>query len=184
MTYSTTADIKAQLGITGVSHDGIIDDFRDVAYRFIYDYTGLIWEVNSESRYFNAVEDVRNNGRDLVVDYFTAYNSAVNGDGESFIVSDGMIRAVDNRILRFTIASGRRWNWSGSDDPQDALLIDCDWGMGTPTALVIQLEIDLVIWMYRKLDASPAAQVSGALINPHELPPHIRMVLESLRPLM
>lgn len=189
-TWVTRADVKAWLSITGAGEDTLIDRCTNVAELMIEGKLGMPAVAAAGTRTYHAIDDVRNNGRDLKIDYHTALTSVTNGDGTSVNTSN-ITRLPANGAwknrLHLKESSGLRWTYSL--DPVAAISVTANFGMwasvGVVPAEIVQLGIEIAGWVYRVRDTSMGADIlaqtrGGTFLMPGKMPPELKDRLNSL----
>lgn len=185
-TYTTTADVRAWIGMDSTADDSIIDTIRENTYEWITQQIGYIYNPSSSSRYFDAVRDLwYGDIRQLDVGYVAGITSITNGDGQSISSSDYVLRW--QHVLTLKKSTGKCWTFI--DDPEDAILITGSFGLPASHRnykRVADLEKQLAAWAYRSRDFSAPAQVllstkGSLLLAPADIPPHLNKILVSLR---
>jgi len=166
MAYTTAANVKTYLKITGSGDDTLIGDLITRAQKAIESYCGRVFEAASDTtRYFDAVEDVA--GRRLWLDKdLCAITSVTNGDGDTVSSADYVTQPRnDTPYYALTLVTSSTVSWTYTDDPEDAIAIVGKWAYSTTApADIVHATIRLASYYYRQKDA----QVFGVTSNPEQ----------------
>lgn len=157
--YCSLSEVKQALGITSTDTD---DDY------FLSD---LIWTVKdeidlycgrsfvgvSETRYYNALTDVAEYGKRLMLDRdLQTITTLTNGDGEVLAAADYVLfptnRPPYNAVV--LLSSGSK-TFTYNDDPENAISLAGVWGFTAnqePPAPIRRAAIRLVVLRYKQRD--------------------------------
>lgn len=185
--YTTLALVKAALKIPSAttSDDAFLESLIDRASRMIDRYTQRFFVGETQTRYFDAIEDVET--RTLLLDEdLLSVDSITNGDGDAITAAQYVFeprnRTPYNAITLKTSVSDL---WTYYTDPENAISVTGTWGysVGTPDD-IIQAANRLVVWWYKNRD-SPFTEVGlpeagVATVNP-DMPRDIAMLLQPYR---
>lgn len=187
MSYATTADVKAYLGISGSGDDVLLADLTQAAAALIDTYTGRTFAVTSDTtRYIDAIGDhVR--GYLLYLDEdLCQITSVVNGDGTTVTTSQYTTVPRNDtpyRALRLLGSAGLSWTYS--TDWEGAIAITGRWGFSIQPPYDIQRAcLRLAAFYYRQKDAQLAdvtAIEAGVVIQTPAMPAEVEGVIKAYR---
>lgn len=187
MSYATTADIKAYLGISGTGDDVLLAELVQAASAAIDTYTNRMFAVTGDAtRYIDAVGDhVR--GATLYLDRdLCQITSVVNGDGTTVTTSQyTTIPRNDTpyRALRLLGSAGLTWTYS--TDWEGAIAITGRWGFSIqPPYDIQQAAMRLAAFYYRQKDAQLAdvtAIEAGVVIQTPAMPADVLGLIKAYR---
>ena len=189
MTYATTADIKAYLGISGTGDDVLLADLLQSAGAAIDTYTNRAFAVTGDTtRYLDAVGDhIR--GYTLYLDRdLCQITSVVNGDGTTVTTSQYTTiprNETPYRALRLLGSAGLVWTYS--DDWEGAIAVTGRWGYSIqPPYDIQQATVRLASFYYRQKDAQLAdvtAIEAGVVIQTPAMPADVLGLIRPYRKL-
>jgi hypothetical protein len=188
--YLTTSELKTWLSISGSGDDTLLGLMCDSAEAIVKQKIGVNVVAASATRYYHAVNDVRSNGADLMVDYHAALTSVTNGDGTAVSTLNidrlPMNGTYKNR-LHLKASSGLTWTYS--TDPVGAIAVVATWGLVAAAANVPadieQVTKEIAAWLYRNRDSSMASEIlavarGGTILAPGKMPPALASMLNRL----
>lgn len=180
--YSTLAAVKQSLNRTTEDDDAFLEALITRASRMIDDYCQRFFVGETQTRNFDAVQDVYE--RTLYLDEdLLSVDVIQNGDGTTITASQYVFEPR-NRAPKhgITLKSGTADLWTYFTDPENAISVTGTWGYsaGTPDAIQ-QATNRLVIWWFKQR-SSPFTEVGTtdaglATINP-SMPNDIRLLLQ------
>ena len=189
MSYSTVADVKTYLDVTGTGDDGLIASMLTAATSAIDTYTGRLFNVQSNTiRYFDSEADVQ--GLTLHLDHdLCEIDSITNGDGTT-VTSAQYVTNPRNDTPYYSIklkSSYSLW-WEDDDngDSEDAIAISGKWGYSqVPPDDIEKACLRLASFYYRQKDAQvydiTITPELGQLTIPQGIPADVRMMLNRYR---
>ena len=162
------------------------------ATAIIETYTGRVFEATSDTRYFDAVEDVT--GLTLLLDEDLAVADTdtivTNGDAAVF-TSDHYVTEPRNETpydaIKLKGSTGYAWDLDSDGDAENAISIAGVWGYSeTPPEDIKHATIKLVRLMYKQrsgeLDSvSPVVTPQGILVMPPGFPRDILLILDKYK---
>ena len=184
MAYTTTADVKTYMGISGRGDDTLIGALVTAAQSAVDAYFRRTFEASGDTtRYFDAVADV--NGRTLMLGAdLCAITSVTNGNGN--VVTNYVTEPRNTTpYYALTIKSNNAENWTYSTAPENTIVIVGKWAYSTTApASIVHLTKWLAAAMYRGKDNIPVAGENGIAaavdILAGDLPADIRIIMSSI----
>lgn len=148
MSYTTLADVKLHLGISGAEQDDLLTALIEEAEAAIDDYCRTTFAVTTDStRTFDPTCDV--DGSTLYLDrHLAAITSLVNGDGVTIAAADYVTKPANEApYYAVTLKSNGSLTWTYTDAHEQAIAVTGKWGYSTtvPPAVghVAQRLVDL-----------------------------------------
>lgn len=188
MSYVTLDIVKEHLR-TGeyANDDTILQDFIDAAQAILEQETHRRFVATSETRYYNALEDVREYGTVLRLDEdLTSLTTLTNGDGEA--ISSGDVSYYPRNDPPYFALKLKEGMFTYSSSPVDAIAVEGLWGLAEELpADCKQAIIDLAIHMYRRKDTAQdydrplVSSVDGVLFMPPEVPRSVQRFVKVRR---
>lgn len=187
MAYTTLSDVREYLGldVADTGDDTLLGNFIVQAQAFIDHYCRRSFESVTETRYYDAIEDVVDGMLILDKDLLTITTLTVNG---STIASTAYTLLPRNMSPQAAItlkpSSGKTWAYT--TDSEDAISIAGTWGYSTsaPSDIVYAI-IRLVAYFYRKKDAQvfedTAFAQAGVVTVPKGTPKDVLDILNQYR---
>jgi len=187
MAYTTTAAVKAHLGITGTGQDSVIDGLVAAAGRIIDNYTGSFFEAVTGDRTYDYQTDVT-----LWLDApLHSLTTVTNGDGEAF--ASGELRTMPLNgppfvWLEVMGSSGTVFE-PGDSGGQSAITVTGTWGHldasgNTPTDITTAATM-IAAWLYNRRQYHGVSTFGTAetrvRFNEDNLPLEIREILDGYR---
>ncbi|HFD38538.1 MAG TPA: phage gp6-like head-tail connector protein [Anaerolineae bacterium] len=155
MAYTTVADLKTYLGLSGSGDDALLATLIEAAQAMLEHEIGDVFEAAADTtRYFDAVADVE--GRTLYFDrYCASITSITNGDGNAVAAGDYVTEPRNGSpIWAVTLKSGASASWTYDDSPENAIAVTGRWAVTTTApADIVQATIRLAAYLYRQRDA-------------------------------
>ena len=186
--YASVELLKLYRGIDADDDDPVIAQVLLAAKAQVDSYCGRTFVATGTStRYFDAIDDVSEDGRTLYLDEDLAEITTItNGDDEVIASTSYVTRPVNDtpyRQIRIK-SSSDVGSWTYDDDPESAISIRGRWAYGTNApADVVQATLRLANYMYTQKDAGvfdvTAYPDAGLITIPQGIP---RDVVELLRP--
>jgi len=189
MAYTTTADVKAYLGISGGGDDDLIEVLIDAAQAYIDAETGRTFEASSNtSKYFDCAAPFVD-GRTLYFGEWEAasIDSVTNGDGDT-IDSSYYVTLPRNTTPYYGIkllgSSGLSWTYI--DDPESAIEVSAKWAYSaSPPDDIVHATKELAAYLYRQKDAqvfdTTAFPEAGVIQVPKGVPMTVRLIISRYR---
>ena len=187
MAYTTVADLKTYLGITGSGDDTLLGALAAAAQAALEREIGDVFEAAADSsRYFDAVADV--DGRRLWFDGFCcAITSVTNGDGTT-VSSDDYVTEPRNGdyFYAITLKASASVSWTYSSSPENAITVAGKWAVTeSAPADIEQATKRLAAYMYRLKDAqvfdATAIPELGQVVIPKGTPADVWAVIRYWR---
>jgi hypothetical protein len=183
MAYSTTADVKTYLGVTGSGDDTLIGTLVTAAQSAIDAYFRRTFEASDSTRYFDPTVDVRGRTLLLVAD-LCAITSVTNGNGNAVTLYVTEPRNT-TPYYALTIKSNAAENWTYSTTPENSIAVVGKWAYSaTAPASIAHLCKWMAAAMYRGKDNIPVAGENGIAaavdILAGDLPADIRIIMSSI----
>ncbi len=187
MAYTTNTAVKLYIGgIQGSGDDTLLTGLIADAEVYIEDYTNRIFEAETATRKFNAIEDV--DGRKLWLDEdLISITTLTNGDS-STISSSQYVLLPTNLSPKYAIkllgSSGVAWQFT--DDPEEAISVAGSWGYAAtvPTNIIKACKL-LAAYDYRSRQAGPDAErtiiAGGTVIAPSRIPSMVEELIAPYR---
>ena len=186
MAYTSAADVKTYLNITGSGDDTLIAALVTAAQSAIDAYFKRTFEASADTtRYFDAVQDVRNRTLMLGAD-LCAITSVTNGNGNAVTLYVTEPRnSAQAPYYAITIKSNATENWTYSSTPENSIAVVGKWAYSaTAPASITHLGKWLAAAMYRSKDNIPVAGETGIAaavgILAGDLPADIRIIMSSI----
>lgn len=184
--YTTTAEVKTYLHISGTGDDSLIGDLVTRASRMIDAYCGRWFYARTETRKYDAVGH-HITGRLLLLDAdLLTITTLKNGDGSTINAADIILRPVNMEpYFGISLRQSSGLSWTYDDDSQACIEVAGTWGYSATTPQVIaHAVVRLAAWLYRQRDSGmDSGQVEvterGVSVAPARLP---RDVAELLAP--
>lgn len=178
MAYTTTAQVKEYLNITGAGDDALIARLITAAQSAIDQYCNQPFEATADTtRYF---DDLDLNGSTLYLDYpLVSVTTITNGDGEA-VESDDYKLQPRNRPPYHRIITINDGSWYASEE--DEISITGRWAYSlTAPADIVQACIRLTSFLYRQRDTSADLDrtviTEGVTLLPGALPQDVLTLL-------
>ena len=190
MAYVAASDVVLYGDWASSDDDALLSVLITRATAIIEEHTGRCFEAASNTRYFDAVEDVH--GRTLYLDADLAViasdTTITNGDGQTVAASDYVTEPRnDGPFHAITIRNSSSASWTYTLDPENAITIDGKWGYSVAAPDDIKhATIRIVKWLYdqRKTDEDmnrPLLLEGGHMVMPGRLPHDVMQILEKYR---
>lgn len=153
--YTTLADLKTYLGISGATDDALLNACIARASAAVDTYTGrTFYAATAEARSFDAVLDVTGNTL-FVDDDLCAITSVVNGDATTITAAQYVTlprRDPPYYALQLLASTGLFWTYT--TDHENAITVTGYWAFAAqPPADVVQATVRWAGQMYRQKDA-------------------------------
>lgn len=180
--YTTVAAVKAYLGISASTEDGLLGTLITAAQSWLEKEYNRLYAVSADTtRYLDAVANV--DGRRLLLPYDLCQITTVTNLGVSVAASEYTTHprhATPWYALELKTSSTVMWDYL--TDPADAIVIVGRWGYSiTPPDFVVQACTRLTAYLYRQKDASTfdvTAQPDMGLITiPQGIPTDVRRLM-------
>ena len=184
MAYTTTAEVKTYLDISGAGDDALLSDLIDAAQTWIDKFTHRTFEAAADStRYFDVSR--RNvDGSMLWLDGdLAAITTVTNGD--SIEVASDEYTTIPRNVtpfnrLRILSNSGKVWTYT--TEWMDAISIVGKWAYSTSAPDdIAQACLELASFLYRRRDHPTFTITSietGTVVTPTGIPPSIVQTLK------
>lgn len=187
MAYTTAADVKTYLAITGVGDDALITLLIARAQAAIDTLLGRTFEASSDStRKYSPVTDVDRDTLYLDGDLCqitTVKTNADNPAGATTIPSTAYITAPRYRTPYYAIRIvDTDYSWEYYDIPENGIEITGRWAWSvTAPADIVQACTRLAAYFYRQRDAQvfdvTAQPELGQMVIPQGIPADVRALL-------
>lgn len=185
MAYIATSDVREYSGFpaTDTTDCDLISNLITRATGIIELYTDRVFEMSSDVRYYDAIEDV--DGQYLYLDRDLAEITAiVNGNGVTVATTEYVTEPRnDTPFYAIRLLDSSSDDWTYTTDSQNAISVDGKWGYSTTVPAEIQHAcVRLVMWMYKQRNTDEAADRpvvfdTGITIMPPRLPADVVEVL-------
>lgn len=179
--YTTLADLKMYLRISGTADDALLSALITRASRIIDDHCGRWFAAREETRRYDAVGR-HITGRLLLLDAdLLSVTAITNGDGTAIDPDDVLLRPY-NMPPYFGIAlkQSSGLNWTHNGDAEGAIVVTGMWGFSTtPPEPVVQATLRLAAWLYRQRDSGAEGTEALSAHLPRDvrdlLAPYVRL---------
>jgi hypothetical protein len=180
--YCTLSDVKTYIGTDKVTDDAQLSLLIERARSRIDSYCQRTFTGVTDTRYYHAVHDVRDQ-RTLILDSdLLAVTNITNGDGQVLSVSDYLLlplNAPPYYGIMLRRSSGKVWTYV--NDPEAAITVEGTWGFSnTPPEDIVHAAVRLVAWYYHQADAPFETQgmpALGVVTVPADMPADIKSLL-------
>ena len=185
MAYTTAADVKTLLGISGSGDDTLLGVLVAAAQAAVDAYCNRTFEASTNTiRYFDAIGP-HIEGAKLYLDRdLCAINSVTNGDA-AVITAYVTLPANDTPYYALKLKTTSGTTWTYSTDWESAIAISGKWAYSTSApANIVHATKLLAAFYYRQKD-SPLQDVTaieaGVVIKPLAFPDAVRGILAGYR---
>lgn len=187
MAYTTAADVKTYLDITGTADDTLLGVLVAAAQKWIETYCGRVFEAaTNTSRSFDAIRDV--DGRKLWLDCdLCSINSVTNGDGATVAAANYVTEPRNQApYYAITLKTSSTVSWTYITDPENAITVSGKWAYSTTAPDdIVQVCKRLAAYLYTLKDAQvydvTAMPESGVITVPKGMPVDVRQMLAGYR---
>ena len=186
MAYIATSDVREYSGFpaSDTADCDLISNLITRATGIIELYTDRVFEAASDTRYYDAIEDV--DGQYLYLDKDLAVITTITNGNGVVITSDNYVTEPrnDTPIFAIRLLDSSSDDWTYATDSQNAISVLGDWGYSAaPPAEIKHACIRLVMWMYKQRNTDEAADrpivfESGVTVMPPRLPADVVAVLD------
>lgn len=180
MAYTTAAEVKAMLGISGTGDDAILAGFVAAAQKILETYCNRVFEAAADTtRYRDA--DAHVEGRLLWLDYdLCQITTVTNGDGTVLTTDDYTVRPRNTTpwyALELKQSSASSWTYDTTPENAIAILGRHAYSVTAPADMVHATK-RLAAFLYRQKDAqtfdTTALEQMGAIEVAQSIPKDVR----------
>lgn len=195
MAYTTVADLKTYMDISGSTDDSLLGVLIGAAQKQIETKTGRVFEVPADTtRRFtplgvNYDGSLWYDGLTLGLDFdLCQLTSIINGDGSNIPTNAVVLlplNGVPYSAIRIKLNTQYVWTYTGSPDGSVAIVGRWGWSI-TPPADIVECTKELAARMYRRRNGTEtrvmdAISADGVSMKSFKLPDDIADLLEPYR---
>lgn len=187
MAYTTAADVKTYLGISGSGDDTLLGTLVARAQVAIDRFCNRTFESSANAtRYFDAIGPHISGGTLWLDRDLCAINTVTNGDSESLTGTHYVtLPRNDTPYFALKLKQGAGKVWTYATDWENAIAISGKWAYSeTAPADIVQAAVRLAAFYYRQKDApiqDVTAIEAGVVIKPLAFPDDVRALLMPYR---
>lgn len=187
MAYTTAAELKAYLGISGADDDTLLTATIARAQSAIDRYTGRTFEYGTATERLFDASPANIRGPVLWLDRECCVLGAiVNGDGVTVSASEYVTRPRNDAPFHaIQLKSSTNKMWTFVTDWEEAISVTAKWSYSTVAPDdIAQACIRWAAFMYRQKDAQMldiTAIDAGVAIRPVSMPGDVRVLLDPYR---
>lgn len=191
MSYTTVAEVKAYLGVTGTTDDALIASLIDAACKSIDSYTGRTFESLADATHkFTIGEDTDDDLLFLDADLcqITSIITDADADSPSTLATTEYVTQPRNTTPYYALKllSSSDDSWTYSDDPETGITVTGRWAFSLVAPDDIkQAAQRLVGYFYRQKDAgvydTTAIPEAGIIQVPQGIPRDVQLILSPYR---
>jgi len=187
MAYTTLAAVKEYMGLSAsnTTDDDLINSLIVQGQSFIDHYCRRSFEESTQTRYYDAIDNVVNGMLFLDQDLLSVTTLTVDGNVYASSVYTLLPRNISPKSsVTLKKSSGKQWTYT--TDPEDSISIEGTWGYSsTPSDDIVYVTNRLVTYYYRKKDAQVFDDVAfsqaGVVTVPKGFPQDILQILGQYR---